>query len=297
MPVVKCPECQQPLTLAAREGSGLKLAEPVAPIPAAPTAVAEMKTGPDLHPVFRRNQFLLRQRVLTIGEKYVVWDERAQSILHIVRPTHFFGHLGAVLAGLLVIGLPPVLAAYLTRNAPGTDTSVLAAMGTFAVSLILGIFTIILLKPKRHVYFYLDEKRKELILKVFQNRKINLLTTTFTVATAEGTVLAHLSKDIRAAIIRRHWDCYKPDGQLLCTAREDELGLAILRRFMGPLFGVLRTNFIYVAADGETILGEFNRNLTILDRYSLDMARDPYGWIDRRVAVAIGVLLDTGEKR
>ena len=73
--------------------------------------------------------------------------------------------------------------------------------------------------------------------------------------------------------------------------------LSILRRFLGPLFGVLRTNFIIVQGSEENVLGQFNRNLSILDRYVLDMSRDYTRSIDRRIALAIGVMLDTGERR
>ena len=44
-------------------------------------------------------------------------------------------------------------------------------------------------------------------------------------------------------------------------------------------------------------IGKFDRKFTILDRYVLDMTAYPARTIDRRVAVAIGVMLDTGERR
>jgi hypothetical protein len=66
-----------------------------------------------------------------------------------------------------------------------------------------------------------------------------------------------------------------------------------------PMFGLLRTNFVIVAgpdADGP-VLGEFNRKFTLFDRYVLDLSPDATRSLDRRVAVALGVMLDTGEKR
>ncbi|MGH8519251.1 MAG: hypothetical protein ACREUE_17510, partial [Panacagrimonas sp.] len=72
--------------------------------------------------------------------------------------------------------------------------------------------------------------------------------------------------------------------------------LSLLRRVLGPLFGVLRTNFVLLSADGE-VAGEFNRKLTLLDRYILDLREDPERTLDRRIALATGVMLDTGERR
>jgi len=45
------------------------------------------------------------------------------------------------------------------------------------------------------------------------------------------------------------------------------------------------------------VIGEFKRKFTILDRYVLDMSGDPQRLMDRRVALALGVMLDTGERR
>ena len=45
------------------------------------------------------------------------------------------------------------------------------------------------------------------------------------------------------------------------------------------------------------MIGEFNRKLTLLDRYVLDLTADRERVFDRRIALALGVMLDTGERR
>jgi hypothetical protein len=54
---------------------------------------------------------------------------------------------------------------------------------------------------------------------------------------------------------------------------------------------------VILRPDGVTELGEFKRKLTILDRYVLDLGADRARTLDRRIAVAMGVMLDTGERR
>jgi len=67
--------------------------------------------------------------------------------------------------------------------------------------------------------------------------------------------------------------------------------LALLRRLFGPFFGILRTNFVIYSGKTERVMvGEFNRKFTLLDRYVLDMTADTNRLIDRRIAVAIGVM-------
>ena len=89
----------------------------------------------------------------------------------------------------------------------------------------------------------------------------------------------------------------KANGQTLFVAKEDSVILSLLRRLIGPLFGLLRTNFIILRGESDDVVGEFNRKLTILDRYVLDMRADTGKSLDRRVALALGVMLDTGERR
>ena len=80
-------------------------------------------------------------------------------------------------------------------------------------------------------------------------------------------------------------------------AIEDSIVLSLLRRIIGPFLGFLRTNFVLVRGADAEIFGEFNRKFTLLDRYVLDLSADTARTFDRRVAVALGIMLDTGERR
>ena len=84
---------------------------------------------------------------------------------------------------------------------------------------------------------------------------------------------------------------------MLLVAKEDSIILSLLRRVLGPLSGLLRTNFVLLHRNGTTRLGEFQWKATILDRYALDLTPDRTRRLDRRVALALGVMLDTGERR
>ena len=70
-----------------------------------------------------------------------------------------------------------------------------------------------------------------------------------------------------------------------------------MRRLFGPLLGLLRLNFIYCDPQTGDVMGIFNRSFTLFDRYVLDMSQDAGNRIDRRLAFAMGVMLDTGERR
>lgn len=247
-------------------------------------------------PAFNRNKFLLNQKMLTINEKYVVCDENGNPILYIERPAHLLRNLGAVLAGVvggaLVAAFFILLASMLPESIqfiPG----VLAPVGFITVLLVL----IILLQQKRHVTVYRDESKQSPLLTIFQDKKFELIAATFTIRDAQGVELARLRKNYLYNLFRKQWECYAPDGRVICKAKEDSIILSLLRRLIGPLFGILRTNFIFLQGETENVIGEFNRKFTIQDCYVLDMSADYQQTLDRRLAVAMGVMLDTGERR
>ena len=255
-----------------------------------------------LHPAFQRDRFLMRQKMMAISAKYVITDEAKRPILYVERPAHLGRQILAALgtvAALAVTLFAGVLAALGARNVTGNEGAGLAVFFLgFVAAIAAAILTAFRLTPKRHVHIYADETKAEPLLDVLQDKKFELLTTTFTVIRPDGRVLAHVRKNQLSNIFRKKWSVADAEGRPLFIAREDSLILALLRRWAPVL--IFRTNFIFVATneDGvEQIRGEFNRKFTLADSYVLDLSRDRPPWIDRRIGVAVGVLLDTGENR
>jgi len=260
----------------------------------APVRVA---AAPQADPAFDRDVFLLRQKHLAINEKYVVWDEEGRPILFIERPAHLLRGLGALLGAIFAFMV--VAGVFFTAATLVNVVALQIAFGTLAVvgGLVATVVVAVALYPKRHVNFYRDQSRGEKLLEVLQDRKLQLIVATYTIVDAAGQLLARLRKNYLYNLVRKRWECRGPDGSLICLVKEDSVILSLLRRFLGPLFGVLRTNFILLDPATERVIGEFNRKFTIFDRYVLDLKADPGRAFDRRIALAIGVMLDTGERR
>jgi len=249
-------------------------------------------------PVFERDLFLLRQQLLRISEKYDVGDEKGNNIIYIERPAHLLRNLGAVLAAIVAwIVVFAAFSAVANQTPPGsTAQSILVFLG-IALSFVAAFAVGIPLSAKRHVTFYRDASKRDRLLEVLQDKKWQPITMTYTVRDFRGQPLAKLAKNFLFNMIRKRWYVYSPDGRLQWVAKEDSVIRSLLRRFLGPLFGLLRTNFVILRPDSEDVIGEFKRKFTILDRYVLDMSGDPQRLMDRRVAIALGVMLDTGERR
>jgi hypothetical protein len=256
--------------------------------------------GAAVDPAFDRDVFLLRERVLTITSKYEVWDERATPILYVERPTFLIRTLLAYLLGFLAF---TVVGSWVARVAPRGGDGLVEVLFTLAAGG-LGIFAFVVVsmsaRPRRHVTVYRDESRREVMLRVLQDQRLALLVRTYTVLTATGEVLMRLRKNYAHNLVRKRWYVETPAGRVVALAIEDSIVLSLLRRVLGSFFGLLRTNFVLVWEGGEqdgSVLGEFNRKFTLLDRYVLDLTADPERRFDRRVALALGVMLDTGERR
>lgn len=273
--LVKCPNCGRPAR--------------------APAAVA---TAAD-DPAFDRDTFLLRQQLLKISEKYDVGDEQGNKIIFVERPAHLLRNLGALLAGAAVLfGGMAALAALPSSTTQSAVMGWLLVIGMMVI--LVGAFALgIAISAKRHVTFYRDESKRERLLDILQDKKFQPIMTTYTIRDARGRPLARLGKNLLFNFIRKRWYVWAPgpDRRLLFVAKEDSVILSLLRRFLGPMFGLLRTNFIILPAGTEDVIGEFKRKFTILDRYVLDMSADSQRLMDRRLALALGVMLDTGERR
>jgi uncharacterized protein YxjI len=276
--LVKCPECGEELRV--------------------PGGAAAPAAGPaDLDPVFMRRKFLLRQKLMAISEKYAVWDEGGQEILFVERPAMVFRSLLAALAAILAFAATAAVFGGIGAAMPEGGAQAVFFVLAFLGGVFAAVVAAVACSPKRHVFFYRDNTKRELLLQVEQDRKFMPINATYTIKDAAGTILARLRKNYLYNIFRKRWYCTDPGGRLLSVIKEDSLILALLRRFLGPFFGLLRTNFVLLKGDSEDVIGEFNRKFTLLDRYVLDLSADEGDHLDRRVALAIGVMLDTGERR
>ena len=298
---MRCPKCQNALDV------------PQAAIPRAmPVAKRDESLdddgfSPDVPEIFRGDKFLLRQKLWSIKEKYRVTDEDGETILYVERPLYLAAGILAALAGFAVMAIGIGLAAFLASEM-GDDAGLAVGITLGVIAFVLGIFVIVALYPRRHILFYTDESKEELVLEVKQDSKLAIINFWYTLTDADGTVLARFRKNYLHGILRKRWYIHSPDGAILFEVKEDSIILSLLRRTIGtiadelPLLGLalaaaLRTNFVFTQAYETKVIGEFNRRLTILDRYVLDLTDDTERVLDRRVAVAMGVLLDTGERR
>lgn len=242
-------------------------------------------------PPFNRDRFLMRQKLLSVSEAYRVFDEEGQPILFARREARL-GRRILMYAAVVVI----VLAATFTGAMLEARFGPAGIFSALLAGAVLAVAAAMVLSPKRHITFFADESMQKEVMHVFQDQKIALISGTFTIADADYALLGWAKKNYLSNVIRRCWELRDAESRLIARVREDSLFNSLMRSF-APGGALWRTNFHFFAPAHRAIIGSFNRKFTILDRYVLDMTRDEARTIDRRLAVAMAVLLDTGEKR
>lgn len=260
----------------------------------APRPGARRPSADGVDPAFDRDVFLLNQRALTVSSQYEVWSHDGQPLFYVERPTYPVRTVLAYLLGALVAS---TVFSMVVQASPADDRFTglvgLAAIGAAAAAFLVVSMSA---RPLRHVSVYRDETRRELLLHVRQDQRVAVFARSYTLTTPAGETLARFRKVYVHNLVRKRWYAEAPDGRALARAIEDSIVLSLLRRVLGTFFGVLRTNFLVVAESGE-VLGELNRKFTLFDRYVLDLSGDAEQRLDRRVALALGIMLDTGERR
>jgi uncharacterized protein YxjI len=261
----------------------------------APLSSAEMS---DAGTVFNRDKFLLRQKALAIKEKYYVTDDTGSPLMFVERPAliaqqllMLAGVASTFFGGTFVMSF---ISGFVGGSLGQSFGKIFSIVGFLAV-LALTVFVFVLLVPKRHITFYKDDSKTEKVLEIRQLNKIEFPYANFSILDTAGNTVGSLRKNVLFDYVRRRWQVNNASGEQLCMAKEDSIILSLLRRTGIPIFLLMRTNFIFLR--GKEVIGEFNRKLTLLDRYVLDLTADTQRVFDRRIALALGVMLDTGERR
>jgi hypothetical protein len=282
--LLECPVCRRHLRAGPAPGA----------LPAPPP--------PGGDPAFDRDLFLLRQRLFRVAAQYEVWGKDGTAVLYVERPTYPVRSALALLLGLAAWGavlLGWMSAAEAVGRLWGAHLGNVV-MAFMPLAFLLGAVAFLVVsmsaRPLRHVTIYRDDSRRAPLLRILQDQRVALIARTYTLVTPAGERLGRFRKNYLRNLIRKRWEVRAPGGALLALAIEDSIVLSLLRRLLGSFFGLLRTNYVFERADGQ-VFGEFNRKLTLLDRYVLDLSADPGRTFDRRLALALGILLDTGERR
>jgi uncharacterized protein YxjI len=153
---------------------------------------------------------------------------------------------------------------------------------------------------KEDIRFFADDSEQEELFRI-KARQLLEFRGRYDVTTPTGERIGVLEKVFGISLLRSTWRVLDAQEQVVATAHEKSVPVAILRRALDvlpfELLSVVPIVFQFVILmDGQEV-GELRRPIGLRDRYILRLGGDPEPRIDRRVAVALAIALDALQSR
>ena len=153
---------------------------------------------------------------------------------------------------------------------------------------------------KENIRFFADESETQELFHIQARTWLDTGGSKYDVVDAqEGTIglLEHLFKQ---SLLRSTWRISSAAGEEVAVARERSQVMAILRRaidFVPDYGGLIPIPYNFDILAGEQPIGRMDRKFKLRDQYVLDLSGDTERKLDRRLAIAVAIGLDTLQNR
>ncbi len=153
---------------------------------------------------------------------------------------------------------------------------------------------------KEDIRFYADESETQELFRIKARSFLDTGGSRYHVTAADGTEIGVLHHQFGKSLLRTTWVILDPAGTEIAIARERNPLTAILRRgvdFMGDVGMLVPIPYNFDILAGEQAIGKMDRKFQVRDRYVLDLSGDHDRTLDRRLAIAMAIGLDTLQNR
>jgi hypothetical protein len=151
---------------------------------------------------------------------------------------------------------------------------------------------------KEDIRFYADEGETQELYRIKARSVFDIGGAKYEVFAGEQKI-GQLEHQFRASLIRSTWRVLGADDAELMIARERSLPMAIARRVIDfvPYGGWIPIPYNFEFLIDGRVAGGMQRKFQLRDRYILDLSGDHDRRIDRRLAIALAIGLDTLQNR
>ena len=152
---------------------------------------------------------------------------------------------------------------------------------------------------KEDIRFYAEEGETQELFRIKARSMLDFGGSRYDVFVGEERI-GLLSHKFRESLIRSTWHVGGPDEQEVAIARERSVPGAIARRvvdFVPYVGGYIPIPYNFEILAGEEVIGSMDRKFKVRDEYVLDLSGDRDKKLDRRLAIALAVGLDTLQNR
>jgi uncharacterized protein YxjI len=152
---------------------------------------------------------------------------------------------------------------------------------------------------REDIRFYADEQETEQLFQIKARNILDMGGSRYDVYAGEKQIGA-LEHQFKASLLRSTWRVRDAANQEVAVARERSLPLAIARRvidFVPDIGGLIPIPYNFDLLIDDKVIGTMNRKFQLRDRYVLDVSGDHERRLDRRLAIALAIGLDTLQNR
>jgi uncharacterized protein YxjI len=156
------------------------------------------------------------------------------------------------------------------------------------------------LAVKENIRFFADENETQELFHIQAQTWLDTGGSRYDVVDAQEGKIGLLHHVFGKSLLRSTWSVSNALDQEVAVARERSQAMAILRRvidFVPDYGGLIPIPYNFDILAGDRVIGTMNRKFQVRDRYVLDLSTDADRVLDRRLAIALAVGLDTLQNR
>ncbi len=147
-------------------------------------------------------------------------------------------------------------------------------------------------KLKEDFRFFFDETEKEEALIIKAQNILDFSGKYDVIDPSTNTNIGLIKREGWSSLLVGKWSILSPTGNVIAEVKEDSTFLAILRRFVDFVSLLVPVEF-KINANGVEIGSVQKKRAFFRDRYYINLKNDTNKVLDRRLAIALSVLLDS----
>ena len=156
------------------------------------------------------------------------------------------------------------------------------------------------LKIKEEIRFFADEGETQELFHIKARTWLDTGGSKYDVVDAQEGQIGLLEHLLKQSLFRSTWRISNAQDEEVAIAQERSLPLAVLRRvidFVPDYGGLIPIPYNFDILHGGSVVGRMDRKFKLRDQYVLDLAGDAGKALDRRLAIALAIGLDTLQNR
>jgi uncharacterized protein YxjI len=156
------------------------------------------------------------------------------------------------------------------------------------------------LKIKEEIRFYGDDAEQQELFQIKARTWLDTGGSKYDVIDLQEGNIGVLEHVFRKSLFRSTWRISTPDAEEIAIAHERSQVLGIARRvidFVPDIGGLIPIPYNFDILASDRVIGRMDRKFQLRDRYVLDLSGDTDRALDRRLAIALAIGLDTLQNR